>query len=285
MSATVEGVTFELSPAFRADPVSALESALIDVSRALGGDTRLLLAWDEVPDTVLGIIGREGAGAAAKLLAVLRRFRDGPAAPSIRWLVTGSVGFHHALRDLERGDALVNDLDNLPLEPLSHAWAVWLAASLLAGAGVQADDAAAEELARVSGGIPYLSHLIAKEARDRRLTSLEADDVEPLFDRAVNDLDQSQHATHFLSRLDDYYGEWAPIAEWILDRVVVQPSTRTELEAAASQAGVVLASPDQLRIVLNWLTLDHYIANHGGPAPRYEWRYAPLARIWRIRRS
>lgn len=234
---------------------------------------------------VLAISRGQGADTAARMLEVLRRYREAPTGSSIRWLLTGSVGFHHALRGMERGDSFVNDLDNLPLGPLSDAWCEWLAASLLAGAGVDAGQPTIIELARVSGGIPFLAHLVAKEARDRQLSTMAVGDVEPLFDEVVNDLDKSQQATHFLSRLGPYYGDQTASAEWILDRVAERASTRDDVVAAAKRHQPKLQSGGQFRDILDWLCLDHYLVKSPGPAARYEWRYPPLARVWRIRRS
>lgn len=281
--ATVQSITFELQPTFRHDPVLALETALRSVDDALGGD-RLLLLWDEVPDMVLAVTRSEGAERASKLLAVLRRYRDEPATSSIRWLMTGSVGFHHALRTFSNGDALVNDLVNLPLGPLDEQWARWLCGCLLLGIGVDPDVAAVEMLTDVSGGIPYVAHLVAKQARDRGMASVNAGEIPGLFDEAVADLDQSQAATHFLSRLDTYYGDHTVDAEWILDQVAAEPRTRAELQAAASQTGQQLPSERIVRQVLDWLCQDHYL-EHDRHSGRYEWRYPPLARVWTIRRA
>ena len=122
VTAKVDEVTFELSPAFRDDPVRALEIGLRNVAAALDNG-RLLLAWDEVPDMLYDVALNEGAEVAGRLLAVLRRFREEFPGP-IRWLLTGSVGLHHVLRGIDRGDSFVNDLDNLALGPstsLGHA--------------------------------------------------------------------------------------------------------------------------------------------------------------------
>lgn len=284
LSVTVEDVSFELKPSFVGDPIATLEAALVDVASALHGE-RLLLAWDEVPDMVLDIIENQGLAAAGTLLEVLRRLRESPAGSSVRWLLTGSVGFHHALRSLPRGDSLVNDLDNLQLGPLSERWAAWLAESLLLGAGVEADQGAIADLAEVSGGIPYLVHLVAKECRDRKLRTVSGGDIEPLFDSAMNDLDQSQQATHFLSRLDTYYGTRTAAAQWVLDFIAERPCTRQEIQAAAKRARTAIPQADDLRELLDWLCLDHYLVKHVGPEVRYEWRYPPLARVWRARRA
>lgn len=280
---TIDQVNFQLAPQFRDDPVAALEAALSDVGASLGRD-RLVLLWDEIPDMVIDITAKEGAHSAEVLLGVLRRFRQDPRNSSVRWLLTGSVGFHHAVRRLERGDALLNDLDALHLGPLTGEWAGWLAGSLLLGAGVGHDQGAIDELVRVSGGLPYLLHLVAKEARDRRIGAVTGADIDPLFTQAVNDLDRSHQATHFLSRIPTYYGAQATCAEWLLDRLAEGSATVADLRDAARRARLAFPEDGVLHDILDWLCQDHYLTKEPVSPACYEWRYPPLARIWTTRR-
>ncbi len=282
VSASVDQVTFELRASFRDDPAGALDQALQAVDDALG-EQRLVLVWDEVPDMVLEVIAREGVDAASELLAVLRRFRDERRPSSLRWLMTGSVGFHHSLRSCTGGDALIADLEAFSIGPLDQGWARWLCDGLLLGAGVTADPDVASEMAEVTAGIPYLAHLVAQYARDRGWKECAAGEVQGWFDLAAADLDHSQAATHLLSRLGRYYGDDAATAEWVLDQTVMAPMSRAELEAAP---GAHLAASDDaaLRQVLDWLCLDHYLEKHP-QSGRYSWRYPALGRIWKIRRA
>lgn len=280
---SVEGVEFQLALPFRDDPIGALERALTDVDAALG-DRRLLLAWDEVPDMIAAIADNEGDAAATQALALLRRFREGQDR-SIRWLLTGSVGFHHVVRRLGRGD-LLNDAENVDLGPLDPDWTRWLGHALLLGAGIEAPDPqVVDELAAASGGIALLVHLAAKEVRDRRLTTLAPGEVGPLLDDAVGDLDRGHQMTSLLTRLALHYGDDAELAHWLLDQLATCPHTRAELHAAKRPDHLHVRDDEHLRDVLDWLRADHYLA-----APivdgdrRYEWRYSALCRIWVLRR-
>jgi hypothetical protein len=283
LTATVQNVTFELSAPFRDDPLAALECALRDVGAALGTQ-RLLLAWDEVPDMLLDIGNAQGFETAQNLLETMRRHRDEQANSPIRWLITGSVGLHHVLHRMPGGDSLVNDLDNLPLGPLSPVWSRWLAASVLLGADVQANEAAIAAMVDISGGIPFLIHLIAKEARDRRYPAITVHDVGELFDLAVDDLDQSQSMTHLLTRIEPHYGKNARVAEWILDRVAQQPMTHGQLRVAAEQDRMRLPRDLDLPRLLTWLRLDHYLDVGPSTPAVYDWRYMPLKNVWQRRR-
>ncbi|CAN5131308.1 hypothetical protein BH18ACT4_BH18ACT4_05000 [soil metagenome] len=279
----IEGVEFELALPFRDDPIAALERALHDVDDALG-DRRLLLAWDEVPDMVAAIADNEGEAAATQALALLRRFREHGDA-SIRWLLTGSVGFHHVMRRLGRAD-LLNDAEKVDLGPLDQPWTRWLSHGLLLGAGIKAPIApVVDELATASGGIALLVHLAAKEVRDRQLRVLAPGEITGLLDEALGDLDRGHQMTSLLTRLHLHYGDDADLAVWLLDRIATRPHARPELHTAMHAAGLDVRHDDDLRDVLDWLRADHYL---DGPIVdgerRYEWRYPALRRIWILRR-
>lgn len=281
---TVEEVELELALPFRDSPIEALEQALHAVDKALD-DRRLLLAWDEVPDMIAAIADTEGELAATQALALLRRFRENRDS-SISWLLTGSVGFHHVIRRLGRGD-LLNDAENVSLGPLDESWTTWLAHGLLLGAGIEAPSTeVVEELAAASGGIALLVHLAAKEVRDRRLTKLAPGQIGELLDGALGDLDRGHQMTSLLTRLALHYGDDTDLAARLLDLTAIGPHTRADLHAALESAGLGARSDDDLREVLDWLRADHYL-----DAPiidgqrRYAWRHPALRRIWTLRRS
>jgi hypothetical protein len=280
----IQGVEFELARPFQADPIAAFERVLHDVAEALG-DRRLLLAWDEVPDMITAIADHEGDLAATHALALLRRFRESKGADSIRWLLTGSVGFHHVVRRLGRDD-LLNDLENVDLGPLDPTWTRWLSHCLLLGAGVDnPSDAVVHELADASGGIAFLVHLAAKEVRDRRQTALAPGDISQLLDHALGDLDRGQQMTAFLTRLNRHYGDDADLAAWLLDQLANGSHTRSELHALTPPKNIEIHSDEHLRTILDWLRSDHYLdALVVKDERRYEWRYPPLRRVWVLRR-
>lgn len=288
----VPGAAVHLTPSARSDPLRTLELVLVSVAERLGrgrGAARLALLWDEIPDMIVDVSGREGPRAAQSLLGTLRRLREEQT--QIRWLMTGSVGFHHALRRVEGGDALVNDLAPLPLAPLEEDWATWLGECLLLGAQVSSEPGAARQLAKVTGGWPFLLHLVvAQMTRDRRggLPAITGHGLDAFFDSVISDLDLSSQATSFLTRLPDYYGQQTAAAQGILDRLARGGSAAAEeLTAELGKRGV-RATEEELRDVLSWLCLDQYLVRGvgGGPVvPHYRWRHEPLRRIWCARRE
>lgn len=287
-ASTADGLVFELQPRFVSDPLDALSAALHDVARSLVSDDYLLLAWDEVPDMAKAIADGEGDAAARRSLGLLRRLREEFGAGSrIRWIFTGSVGFHHVLHRVGRHD-LVNDLGSLQLGPLDDPWSLHLAERLLRGAGIDPAPDVVAEVARVSGGIPVLMHLVAAEAKFRAQGQLEVADIDILFCDAVGNLDRSHQFTAFLTRLGPYYGDDEDRAAWILDQLARGPATRPELARRGPKL-YGFTRGNTLRELLEWLQLDHYIVK-GGSAdgdelPTYRWRYEPLRRIWELRRA
>lgn len=272
-------VSVRLNAAVAEDPSAALADALTAVNDRMGHDERLLFLWDEVPDMLHDLAAEHSLTDARGLMATLRRLRDEPSRCKLRWLMTGSVGFHHILKRLDGGASLVNDMVSLPLGPLDEAWSAWLCEGLLQGIDAAYDQEAVRALAEITGGIPYLAHLAAKQARDERLRSLSAESVEGLFDRAIADPDQGRPTTHQLSRLGPYYGEWREAAEAILTELVDRPATRAALGALSMR---VRHFPDgqQLREVLAALCDDHYLEKD--QTGTYRWRHAPLARAWYV---
>ena len=283
-------VDLTLRPTFAQRPLEALEAGLESVAARLAADRMsLVIAWDEFPDMINAVIEKEGAAQASALLGVLRRIRQ-KYVGRVHWLLTGSVGMHHALRRLNHGSSFTTDLDSVPLGPLSPAWARWLAGSLLLGADFLPTDAKMAELADATDGIPFLLHLLVRHARDTLLTRGPlAMPTDRLFGRAIDDMDSSSQATHLLTRLDSHYGEYAPLAEFLLDHIAHEPASRGQLEQRVSAAGKWQASAAVIGVdravqrVLDWLVMDHYVIKDDRHV--FSWRYPALRRIWGQRRA
>lgn len=272
-----------LDKIFARRPLDALTSALNDVVAHLDGE-RLLLAWDEVPDMVRGITVSEGPAQAREVLLCLRKFIDGQGGTSIRWIMTGSVGFHHVLRELPGTDSLVNNLGSALLGPLTPDWAGWLLACLYTGAGIHYDQTALNLGFEATDGIPFLLHHLVKQARDQGFTSVIGLDQYRLIDDFAANEDRSQQLTPMLTRLADFYEDDAAAAEWLLDSLAAQPMSRDQLISKAAAESVPLPPMTQLRRILTDLKLDHYVTQATGNGASYSWRYPALSRFWQMRR-
>ena len=282
-SATIEGVELRLAPQFRDDPIAAVAATLRAVATELG-DRRLLLICDEVPDMIAAIASNESFDAATRAMGVWRAWREHPNGQAVRWLLTGSVGFHHIARLLGKSD-LLNDLYAVQLGPIGYEWSQWLAESILLGAGIVSPDrAAVDELATLSGGFAMIIHLVGANVRDTQRNVIAAEDIGPILDRAFGDLDASQQLTSFLTRLAPYYTSDERNAYWLLDELAQQPADRADLLRRAKKLKR-FRDEEHLREVLDWLTADHYLEyDDAGSIRSYKWRYEPLRRLWTLRR-
>ena len=274
----VEEVTagpVSLNLAYRRDPVVALRTVVAGIDKAAGKkDRRLVVCLDEVTETIAAIGRSDGQAPARQLLAELRRLRESHR--NVSWIFTGSIGFHHVLRQIGTTESMINDMRRFDLGPLEPAWARWLSGSVLMGAGVErsvADDSAlCAAIAEATDGIPILVHMIGERVRDRGVRMTVAN-VTQVLDECFGSSDQASNLTHLLTRLESYYGDDADTAKRVLDRLAAEPCAHATLvdEDGADDA------------LLDSLEADHYLHRDG--ANRLAWKYPSLARLWSIRRG
>jgi hypothetical protein len=173
-----------------------------------------VIAMDEVPIALLNIAANEGPAAARQLLQTLRELRQ---ESELRWIVCGSIGFHHILRRCDATEGAINDLVNLPLGPLDPDQADELARRLLLGIERPPTGDAVAALVSQGGCIPFLIHALALRREDDGTGPVSAKDVADAFTGFIDDRDESRAVTHLVTRLDPLYGEQADAAERMLD--------------------------------------------------------------------
>ena len=115
-----------------------LTRTLADLHDAYGsGNERVVFLWDEIPLMIENILVEEGASQAMEVLDTLRSLSQDY--PSIRFVLTGSVGIHHILKRL-RQDGYNNSplitFERIAPGPLAESDAVCLAEALIIGAGL-----------------------------------------------------------------------------------------------------------------------------------------------------
>lgn len=243
-----------------------LEQTIRNVDDHLDPEELLVIAMDEVPIAVSNIASNEGADAANQLLQTLRGLRRHES--RLRWIVSGSIGFHHVLRLCGATEGVVNDLVNLPLGPLEETDARELAERLLLGIEREPDEGAVAALVEQSGRIPFLVHALAHRLNDAGRGVVTVDDVEEAFLAFMDDRDESRAVTHLLTRLAPLYGDRANVAEDLLDQVA---------RADSLDLGEVHIPAD----ILDDLIDDHYLIESQGTI---RWRHEVLKRIWVHRR-
>ena len=243
---------------------------LTDILSTLDGeenDVIPLVMMDEVPMAVNNIAEREGAGAAEEILQTLRALRQ--KTTRVRWIVTGSVGFHHVLRKTNMTQGVLNDLESLPLGPLPRDEADELARRLLLGVGQEPLDDVVNELIAVSGGIPFLLHKLVGALAQRCYTAFSPSDVRECFENFIDDPDEFRWFEHYLTRVTPHYGERAQVADQILRQTLSQTNEWIPVDS--------LTQGEDFSDVLEDLVKDHYLERRGRSV---RWRYPALQYIW-----
>jgi hypothetical protein len=244
-------------------PTDLLDETIRSVDTHLAEGALLVIAMDEVPIAIGNITRNEGADSANHVLQTLRGVRR--SGSRIRWIVCGSVGFHHILRQCGATEGVVNDLVNLPLGPLEASEARELAERLFLGIKREAGEDAVAAMVEQSGCIPFLVHALAQRLYNAGTGPVSGDDVARAFVEFMDDRDDSRAVSHFGTRLHPLYGDEAEEAEAILDRVAVDGTT-------------ALRGDQRL---LDSLIDDHYLVERERVI---SWRYDVLRRIWIHRR-
>lgn len=139
-------------------PARRLRETVLAVD-AHATDRPVLVCMDEVPVAVRNIAIQEGPIAAADVLQTLRALRQ--ETTRIRWIVCGSVGFHHVLKLCNATEGDINDLDNLPLGPLDEPEAEELTERLLLGIGRRPDAGTVQVMVNRTGAVPFILHKVA----------------------------------------------------------------------------------------------------------------------------
>jgi hypothetical protein len=245
------------------------------VRTGLADDELVVVACDEVPMAIENIAANEGDAAARTLLQTMRALRS--TRSRLRWLITGSIGFHHVTRLIGSSQADYADLRTVQMGPLDQAGSLHLARCLLRGIGADDAGGAAEAMADASGGIPYLIHSVAHGLRANAPVSRA--DVRKCFDDFVRDRSQSHPLTHLLTRLDRYYGNHAALARRVLTTLATAGEPLSFVELTRRLRPKASEEQDALDVV-DMLDDDHYVQTAAGGIA---WRYDVLRRIWLIR--
>ena len=231
------------------------------------GVTIPLVMMDEVPMAINNIAKNEGSDSADEVLQTLRTLRF--EASGIRWIITGSVGFHHVLRRIDATQGVLNDLESLPLGPLTQIEAEELANRLLLGIKQPTIENVVNELIEVSGGIPFLLHKIVKTLEERHTNVIKPHEVRECFEDFIDDPDEFNWFEHYLTRMPLNYGTRAYIADEVLRKTL---SETHEWVPSSS-----LTPDNEAADVLEDLIKDHYLERRGLSV---RWRYPALQYIW-----
>jgi len=181
-------------------------------------EQRVLLVIDELPDMLLNV-QQEDKNLLREFLAWWRSQRQEPHPKNdvVRWLIGGSVNLKGTLDSLAMVD-LVNDLEDVPLPPLTEAQVTEFIHEMLGDRDVEFDDSlTARMVERLGRPIPLFMQMATQDLyrlwkRQRSKGELAnqpltAKDVDLVFDDLVKSSAAQDKLQHYYSRINRYYTE------------------------------------------------------------------------------
>jgi len=260
-----------------AEPAEKLERVLAALSDQFPGG-HLVLAIDELPWAISNIARGEGdnqgAASAGAFLQALQRFRS--EYPQIRWVLAGSIGFHHVLRMSNETNAVLSGAHPVNCGPLRVDDTQELVARLMMGIDVSPEPEIVTRVAQATGGVAFIAHHLVDLMTG--LPTVTAETVQTLFDTFAYDRGRSADMTHLLQRLEIYMTpQQAAAAQRVLDECArdLGPIPFETLES------LIDGDREETMKVANWLVNDHYLIEQSSG---FQWRYPVLMRVWAARR-
>ena len=247
----------------------------------------VIFFWDEVPYMLHNIKQNKGKDTAMEILDVLRSLRH--TYPNLRMVFTGSIGLHHVIRSLRRGEHPgdpTNDMYSMDLPPLKFPDAEMLALQLLEGEEVRSDDmqGVARAIAQAVDCIPYYIHHVVDQIK-RQGGPVNAETVEEIVVSCLVDSNDIWHLRHYHDRLKEYYEH--DEVQFALDLLDILATSEHPLKFDELFNLFKSQEPtedrEMARRVLTYLESDHYILRN--PDGTYRFRFPLIQRWWKIYRG
>jgi hypothetical protein len=220
---------------------------------------RVVFIFDEI--TVLARrLGELVPGGPEEFLRSLRVPRQ--ELGSISMIFAGSIGLHHVLSDRSP----VNDLDPVPVGPLSQPDALYLARCLLRGADIAQSDEerAGQTVVEQTCAIPFYIHKLVYDLADRGLVTATDREIVAAVDDALRE--DRWEMRHYRDRIPRYYGEDAPLVMLMLNEYATSIGPLTVQNIVDRLASTALAQhADRAKVLtlIERLEDDHYLVRVG----------------------
>ncbi len=226
----------------------------------------ILFIVDELPDMLLNL-SRKDAALLREFLAWFRtqRLNPAPAKDSIRWLIGGSVNLAGTLDALGQVD-LINDLEDVPLPPLTDGDIEVFVNEMLSGRGVPYDEAVPRRMSvRLGRPIPLFMQMATQDLYrlwKKEQRKILAADVDVIFDALLVSSGARTRLQHYYSRIQQYYTDpKRSIAYALLGQISVsesglkRASLLQETERLLVDSGVEIPAHER-RQLFNQILLD-----------------------------
>lgn len=250
------------------------------------GETKLLFLWDEMPYMLANIRDREGEQTAMEVLDLLRSLRQSHG--TLRMVITGSIGLHHvitSLKDKKYGNAPVNDMASVEVNPLDGEDASHLASLLIEGEELTSADieTTAETIATESDCFPFYIHHVVRALKIRGLTA-SPETVASVVASQLVDANDPWELRHYRERIPIYYGEDEEAVCHLLDELACrEPAASVNELLAHLKAVSAFDNRERLLQLLSLMEQDHYLTRDAGGA--YRFRFPLIRRWWKINRA
>ena len=250
----------------------------------------LVIEMDEVPDALIEIAekeGKEGKEDALILMQKLQKLRR--SSRNIRWIIAGSIGFHHVLNRIGTTTAVLSGLNTLKFGPLKPEEAKELVSRLALGINRKiTDDVAAEIVKETDGFAIFITKLFdmmrpGSDVNTGKGSIISKSEYQGRLEEYILDFDDSRDATHYVQRIDDYYGDKTKLAKTILKYMAVVDEWIfiTELENAIKSSSKKGFDREAFIDTLHSLVSDHYLDEwKEGGKKVVAWRYKIIKRIY-----
>jgi hypothetical protein len=272
------------TPAPWKEVLSRTFSDVDEQMRSLGETHRILFFWDEVPFLLDNIAKRESPQVAMELLDALRAL--GQDYDRVRLLLTGSIGLHHILKNLQQEGYInspLNRMQYIQPGPLDADQARTLARELIIGNELicPEQEACAAAIADSVGYVAFYIHKLV--SRLPKNTPLNPVAIGAALNGEITSDNNDWDLAHYRNRIREYYGDDESLVLHILDAIALAESLDFEEIRRAVSARVALARDDRIRGLLRLLCQDHYLTRT--KTNRYCFYLFLIRRWWVIDRN
>lgn len=288
----------ELKSAIRSSPktsVEILNELIIQLDSDLEENRKkapLLIVMDEVSDAVWKIADDGRPNEAKNLLQRLQHLRKNT--KNIRWIIAGSIGFHHVLALVRSSTNVIIDLNTLKFGPLMNADAELLARRLALGINRPISQDALTFIVEITNGFPALIQklfdmmLYDQEGQSAAGTQIESSEIEQRLEDFITDRDNSRDVTHYTTRIDLYYLSKTKMALSILN-IMARKTGYTpykSLKQAVEKSLGENFDEEQFINTIGMLCDDHYLVEQRADgSSKVAWRYPIIQRIYQRRKK
>jgi len=247
---------------------------------------QVLFLWDEFPYMVSNICDHDDQETAKNVLDTLRALRKD--CENFRILITGSIGLHHVLGELQKSgykNEPLNDMAPVEVQPLENEHAFDLARKLIAGEGIATDDIdlVTREIAIQTDNFPFYIQSVVRSLKNEKLTVTTEIVRKVILESLMSD-DDPWELRHYDKRIKDYYPNQEELVRTILDILAVSETgySPKQLLQIIKQT-LSFDDIEKLRTLLRALNKDHYLTKD--IKNQYTFRFSLIKKWWCLDRE